>query len=268
MDATDPDFWRRRLVLDESLALPLYHQLKQRLRSVASKLDSNDPLPSERELCEWSGVSRVTVRRALADLIQEGYLVARRGRGTFVAPRRATTSLDRPAGFTETMRRLGHVPSTRVVAAEETLDPHIGRLMELPPDQPVYAIERVRLLNGEPCMLELAHVPANIAPGLLDEDLTGSLYTILHDRYGVDTAGGTESIVAVRATSKVANLLQTGIGDPILQTVRFTRAGDGMLIEYTIRHARADMCSFTVSLSGGSELSDRSSYAQAVRRFA
>lgn len=268
MDATDQEFWRRRLVLDDDSAIPLYHQLTQRLRSIASKLGPSHPMPTERELCEWSKVSRVTVRRALGDLIQEGHLISRRGRGTFVAPRRATTPLDRPTGFTETMRRLGHVPSTQVIGTEETLDPHIGALMELPAGEAVYAIERVRFMNGEPCMLELAHVPTSVAPGLLDHDLSGSLYTILREKYGIEPAGGTESIVAVPATSKVAKLLQTAIGDPILQTVRFTRAGDGSLLEHTVRHARADMCSFTVSLGGGSELSDRSTYAVGARRFA
>jgi GntR family transcriptional regulator len=166
------------------------------------------------------------------------------------------------------MRRLGHTPSTEVIAAEEALDPHLNALMELPADDTVYAIERVRFLNGEPCMLELAHVPASIAPGLLRHDLTGSLYAILRDNYGVAPAGGNESIVAVPATTKVARLLQTSVGEPILQTVRFTRSEDGALVEHTVRHARADMCSFTVSLGSGSELSDRSSYAIGARRRA
>lgn len=264
MDTIDPRFWQRQLSIDVESAVPLYHQLKERLRSIASKLRANDSLPTEREICEWTGVSRVTVRRALADLVQESVLVARRGRGTFVAPIRASTPLDRPASFTETMRRLGHTPSSQLVSAEECHAPHLLTVLGREPGESIFRLVRIRYMNGDACMLEQAHLPAALVPDLLSSDLTGSLYSILQSRYDIAPAGGTESIVAIAAPQSIAKNLEIAPGEPVLQTARTTRMQDGTLLEYTIRYARADLCAFTVTLGKGSELGDRSSVGRRV----
>ena len=120
---------------------------------------------------QLAGVSRATARRAIADLAQEGLLVARQGRGTFTAPRRVEAVLGRrPAGFTEAMRRLGRTPSTRVLLAETVrADAGLADRLQVPEGAGVHLVERLRLVDGEPAMVERAHLPADLVPGLLDQ---------------------------------------------------------------------------------------------------
>src|SRR5919108_4411396 len=145
---------------------PLYHQVREQLRALTAGLDAHQVVPSETELMAEHGVSRATARRAIADLIHEGVLYARQGRGTFVAPPRVLTGLDRPAGFTETMAALGRVPTSRVLDVGRVRPgAQVATALRLAASEEVYAIDRLRLLDGEPCMVERAHVPAALAPG-------------------------------------------------------------------------------------------------------
>ena len=237
---------------------PLYHHVRERLRALAGELDAHAALPSETELMTAHGVSRATARRAIADLIHEGVLYTRQGRGTFVAPPRVLTGLDRPAGFTETMTALGREPASRVLdVARIRPGAQVAAALRLGAREEVYAIERLRLLDGEPCMVERAHVPAALAPGLDEHDHTGSLYMLLEREYGLVPAGGQEVIVAVNAERDVARLLDIPLAAAVLVTVRTTVDARGVPFEHTHRDARGDLCSFRVSLDGESAFADR-----------
>jgi GntR family transcriptional regulator len=252
--------WARRLRLEPAAAVPLYHQLRERLRAAARDCEPDAALPSEKEIMRLAGVSRATARRAIADLAQEGLLVARQGRGTFTAPRRVEAVLGRrPAGFTEAMRRLGRTPSTRVLLAETVrADAGLADRLQVPEGAGVHLVERLRLVDGEPAMVERAHLPADLVPGLLDHDLGGSLYDLLQLRFGLAPAHGSESIVAVNADQRMARLLLVPAGAALLATARSTRTASDRELEYTIRHARGDRCSFFVELrDAASMLSDR-----------
>ncbi|NGN62333.1 GntR family transcriptional regulator [Streptomyces sp. A7024] len=256
------DDWAHRLAVSPGAAVPLYYQLRERLRAVIAECDPDTLLPSEKALMDYAGVSRATVRKAIADLVQEGLLATRQGSGTYTAPRRIPTELGRrPAGFTETMRERGRRPSTRLLSGQTVpAAPDIAARLGIPAGEPVVEIERVRLLEDEPCMLERAHIPARLVPGLLDQDLTGSLYDLLGGDYGLAPAEGSESIVAVNADHRLARALNVPVAAALIATARTTRTAEGTGLEYTIRHARGDMCSFTVPLTGGagSTLTDRS----------
>lgn len=257
---TPPTDWGRRLRLEPAAAVPLYHQLRERLRAAARDCEPDAALPSEQEIMRLAGVSRATARRAIADLAQEGLVVVRQGRGTFTAPRRVEATLGRrPAGFTETMRRLGRTPSTRVLLASTVrADAAMADRLQVPEGAGVHVVERLRLVDGEPAMVERAHLPADLAPGLLDHDLDGSLYDLLRLRFGLLPARGSESIVAVGADQRMARLLEVPVAAALLATARSTRTASDRELEYTIRHARGDRCSFVVELRDAANmLSDR-----------
>ena len=252
--------WPARLAVDPRAPTPLYHQLRERLRAVAASGAAGTLMPTERALTEYAGVSRATARKAIADLVQEGLLITRQGSGTYTAPVRVPTELGRrPAGFRETMVRLGRRPSSRVVDAQ--LVPATAGVAErlgVAEHAPVVELERLRLLDGEPCMLERAYLPAELVPGLLGLDLTGSLYEVLGSAYGLRPATGTETIIAVNADAHLARTLNVPVAAALIATARTTRTDRDVRLEYTIRHARGDMCSFSVALSDTSVLADYS----------
>lgn len=247
---TDID-WARRLALEPGAAVPLYYQLRERLRAVIADCAPDTPIPAEKDLMAFAGVSRATARRAIGDLVQEGLLVARQGSGTYTAPLGVAAELGaRPAGFTETMARLGRKPTTRVLEAKSRPCPAaVAPTLGLDAGAEIVFLERLRLLDGEPCMIESAHLPAELVPGILDEDLTGSLYGLLRLRYGLSPASGRETIGAVNADYRLAGLLHVPIAAALLATSRTTATEAGLPLEYTIRHARGDLAVFSVELN-------------------
>ncbi len=225
------------------------------MRALASKLVASARFPSETEVIAATGLSRITVRRALADLTQEGVLYTRRGRGTFVAAEPDEEALQAPEGFSRVMTRLGHVPSSIVRSAiGATATQEIANHLGLAEDDSIIVLERLRLMSGKPCMLEIAHLPASLVPGLLEHDLSGSLYDLLASEYGLTIASGTERITAVAATRAIAAVLDVEAHTPLLSTVRITWTESGYPIEYTRRTARADLMAFRINLGPGSWL--------------
>jgi len=259
--------WQQALTVAPGSGLPLYHQLRERLRAAIRATAPDTRLPPEKDLMAWAKVSRATTRRAIADLVQEGLLVAHQGRGTFTAPHRVPAGLGRrPLGFTEAMTRAGRTPGSQVL--EQTVVPATGevaRQLEVPEGSDVVVVERLRLIDGEPAMLERAHLPAGLCPGLAGRDLTGSLYQLLRAHYGLAPARGEESILAVNADHRLARALRVPVAAALLATTRTTRADGGARLEYTLRHARGDLCSFFVELRNSSSvLSDQSLAASAL----
>jgi GntR family transcriptional regulator len=252
--------WPARLAVDPKAPTPLYHQLRERLRAVAAACAADTLMPTEKALMGYAGVSRATARKAIADLVQEGLLVTRQGSGTYTAPVRVPTELGRrPAGFSETMVRLGRRPSSRVIEAQIVpATAGVAERLGIAEYAPVVELERLRLLDGEPCMLERAHLPAGLVPGLLARDLTGSLYEVLGSAYGLRPAAGSETIIAVNADAHLAQILNVPVAAALIATARTTRTDSDVGLEYTIRHARGDMCSFSVALSDTSVLADYS----------
>jgi GntR family transcriptional regulator len=248
--------WARRLAVEPGLAMPLYYQLRERLRIAVRDCPPDSPLPTEREIMAYTGVGRATARRAVADLVSEGVLVTRQGSGTYVAPLRVPTELGRrPQGFTESMTRLGRRPTTTVLEAEViTVPAELAERLGLAAGAKATMVERLRWLDGEPCMVERAHLPTDLVPGLLEHDLTGSLYDLLRLHYGLVPALGEESIVAVNADHRLARLLDTPVAAALLATSRATRTEGGTRVEYTLRHARGDRCAFLVAFDASAGL--------------
>lgn len=251
---TDPDRPSRSISLDREGPLPLYYQLREHLRGIARDLGPGVLMPSENEMITLTGVSRATVRKAISDLVHEGLLHAHRGRGTFTA-NRFQTPLDRPAGFTETVRQLGRRPSSQVLSVERTqATPDAGARLQIPTGADMFVIERLRLIDDEPAMHERLHVATELAPRITDADLGGSLYELLALDYGLVPVRGTETIIAVNADHRLARILDVPVASALLATTRVTATAAGTPIEYTLRHARGDMCSFAVQLGDGSQL--------------
>lgn len=244
-----------RLNLDRGAPVPLYYQLREHLRELAQALGPDVLMPSENELIAHTDVSRATVRKAVADLVSEGVLRSVRGRGTFTAQHRYETALDRPVGFTESISRLGMRPSSRVLSVERVQSTaESATRLGIERGEDMLVIERLRLIEEEPAMLERMHLPASLVPSVPRRRLEGSIYELLRSEYGLTPARGTETIFSVNADERLATLLDTEPGSALLTTIRTTETRDGAALEYTLRHARGDTCSFVVALNEGSAL--------------
>jgi GntR family transcriptional regulator len=158
------------------------------------RLGVGTAIPSERQLSVDLGVSRLTVRAALDDLAREGYVVRRRGSGTYVQQPKISQELTMTS-FSEDMRRRGMVPGSRTLSMTTILaGARMGRFLQVSPSEPILVIKRLRLADGETMAIETLHLPQGRVPGLNAKDLTGSLYALFEERYGIHISSGTQAI--------------------------------------------------------------------------
>jgi GntR family transcriptional regulator len=200
-------------------------------------------LPPERELAERLDVSRSTLRLALHDLERAGVVVRRPGRGggTFVAAPKVERDLGSFAGLGEYIRRQGLVAGARVLAVALTsADASAAGALRLGPGEPVVAVTRVRLADGEPIALERSSFPADRFPGLAEQALGGSLYDLLRERYGEAPSRAVERIEPVAADEETAALLDVPPGTPLLAIERVAYTQDGEPVEYATDLFRGD----------------------------
>lgn len=195
---------------------PHYHRIELALRARIARSAPHDPLPSEPELAREHGVSRMTARAAVTNLVTAGLAYRSPGRGTFVAVPAAPRRADNLVRFSDEMRRQGRTPSSRMVhaALRPATAGETARLL-LRPGGAVVAIERVRLADGTPVAVERAVFPGALA-ALLDADLAaGSLHAAV-TALGHTPTRGTATLTAAAATRADARLLGIAAGAPLL----------------------------------------------------
>lgn len=248
--------------LDPADPEPLYQQLRDRLRDTLREGWPRDrPIPSERQLMQLTGLSRMTVRQAIAELVHEGMLRRDHGRGTFVGDSRIMRALTGHASFRDIVQREGGIPRTQVVrqrvvranAAQATL-------LQVEPGEAIYDLVRLRLIDDEPVMVDYTHVPLRICPQLGAADLTGSLYDFLASACGVPAQFSSDTIEAVAAEDEVAQLLEVVVGTPLLLMRRLARTVGDIPLEITDEFVRPDRCVYRVenpSGEAGIDLVDR-----------
>jgi GntR family transcriptional regulator len=230
--------------------IPLHHQVYLDLLSAldAGEWQPGDRLPPERELTPRYGCSLITVRRALSELTREGRLERTRGRGTFVRRPTIDRDLADPRSFREEMLSRGHDPATRLVSARpESPDDAVAVALDQAPGSPSLYLERLRLADGEPLLLEQVHLPAERFPGLLASDLEqGSLYRLLEDRYQTRITRTRETLEPVLLPAREARLLQQPRGAAALLIHGVSYAEDGVPVEYSRTFVRGDRTRYYV----------------------
>ena len=204
-------------ILETESASPLYRQLMQKLRAdiAAGVYPARSRIPSEQVLCETYGVSRVTVRKALSELTQEGLLKRQQGKGTFVSGPRLFSNLKDVNSFHDACRLMGCQPGTRLIEARLVPAEDGDRERLGCREDQVVEIVRLRLADGQPVMLEANRFPLACA-WLMEEELSGSLYGLL-EGHGLAARRGIHEISLTYATAAQAKLLQTEPGSALLQ---------------------------------------------------
>ncbi len=170
-------------------------QTRDRVFELVEQLGVGNAIPSERQLSTNLGVSRLTVRAALEELVREGYLVRRRGSGTFVSEPKIAQELTLTS-FSDDMRRRGMRPASRTLSLETTMaGAYLGRCLHVSPSERIVVAKRLRLADTETMAIETLHVRESLVPGLTPRDLEeGSFYDLLENRYGISIAGGVQTI--------------------------------------------------------------------------
>ena len=230
--------------------VPLHHQVYLDLSAAldAGELAPGDRLPPERELAEQYGCSLITVRRALSELAREQRLERTRGRGTFVLRPRLEIDFGGSKSFTSDMQSRGHDPETRLVAARaESAGEAVATALNLELGSPTLYLERLRLADGEPLLLEQVHLPAQRFPGLLASDLEhNSLYDVLTERYGTRIVRAREAIEPVMLRAREARLLNQAPGRPALLVEGIAFTADGVAVEFARSFVRGDRTRYYV----------------------
>lgn len=241
-------------VLDRSAPVPLYYQFKQWLSAgiLAGDLAPGARLPEESELCERLGVSRGVVRQAMTELCYEGLIYRQRGRGTFVsAPKTAEGLISGLRGLADDAAERGQAVESKVVLLREVpAAQQVARSLGLPPGAPVIELERVRALDGEPHVLVMTYLPAALAPGLAERDLSGSasLYQILREEYRLPIVASRRRVEAAAAGPREAHLLGIKRGDPLLVLRSIGYTTGRRPLDYFIAFHRGDRSAFEVEL--------------------
>jgi GntR family transcriptional regulator len=217
---------------------PLYRQLKDRLlrELEVGTRKAHSQLPSEREWVKKLGVSRITVRQALMELVQQGYLYTVPGKGFFVGERKDARELNAFLSFTAASEARGETPSSKVLEAR--LAPASGPIahdLGIAPGAEVVHLERLRLTNGVPVMVQQSLLPHARCPGILGKDLAKlSLFATLQDAYHLTLVRAETTIsarLADRAEKKALGLEDPGV---VLVVDQLSYASDGLPVERTV----------------------------------
>ncbi len=223
---------------------PLHAQIREALRDriLDGSLRAHDRLPSESELIDEFGVSRITVRRALGDLEGERVIFRLPGKGSFVSKPTPVQSLARLEGFAEAMSAQGFEIVNRVLSVKRIAAPaDVAERLELPPGAPVTELRRVRLLNRAPVSLDVSYVSAAIGDRLAREDLaTRDIFLILENDYGIALGHADLHLDATAADAALARHLRLERGAPVLHVERLTHTAAGKPLDFEHLYYRGD----------------------------
>ena len=227
---------------------PRYIEIANHLRSLVARSQPGDRLPSDAELCEQFGVSRMTARQAVTLLVNEHLIDRKRGSGSFVSHKRVPRALGSPLSFSESMRLRGKEPTSRVLRAGPIpLSPEDAESLGLSTDAPAIVLERLRLADGVPMAVERAVIPATGAE-ILDEDLTtGSLHTAFERQGRIPTRARAE-VGARTASGRERDLLDLPTHGVVLTETRTIFDQDDKPLEHTTTFYAAERYMFTAML--------------------
>lgn len=223
---------------------PIYDQLVEILRQkIENEMTPNDKMLSERGICDQYGVSRTTVRLAMAELEHMGYIYKRHGKGTFVAAiNKNSQNLMDSYSFTDHMKQLNKIPSTKVLSFEilESTK-YFAENLGITSGEKMIKIRRLRLADGLPMMLERTYLPMREFAGLTEDEVSKNpLYEIFRDKYGEVIKVADEEFSASILSEEEANLLEVPLDSACLKLLRTTYNNDNRVIEFTLSVARSD----------------------------
>lgn len=228
---------------------PLYVQVAEQLRAAVDEglLRPGDPFENEVALAARLGLSRPTIRRAIAELVAQGLLLRRRGAGTIVANRQIHRRAEL-SSLHDDLSRAGEAPLTRVLSLTRASDARAAAALGLPAQEPLWRLHRLRTAGPRPFALMTNWLPVAELPDADEDALTGhGLYALLRER-GIRPVVARQSIGARRADAAERRLLDLGRSDPVLTMTRAAFDAAGRPVEFGDHIYRADSYTIDVTL--------------------
>jgi len=239
-------------IVNTESRIPKYLQIEGWIEEMITKgrFQIGDRLPSEAKLSALCGVNRNTIRQAISELANRGLLATKNGVGTFISsriPQTARYSLDHISSFVEDVREAGYEPRTKLIAKDviETTEEISDKLM-LGTSPKAIQIVRLRMGDQIPFILERSHLPYEEFKEILDMDLTGSLYHLLADHFGIELDRSVQNFRAVLLTGIEARLLKVPQRVPGIFLESIIYDARGMAVELLQSHYRGDKYVFQV----------------------
>lgn len=236
--------------LDDNSPIPLYYQLeniiRKRIEEGIYKLD--EQISSERKLSEELNLSRMTISKAINNLVEEGVLYRKRGQGTFVSKKKVDFFPGLMA-FTEIMKNKGMKPSSKVISQSIIMpDKHLCEKLQILENEKVIFTQRLRLADNEIINLEKSYIPYSLCPKLLEVELSvESIYKLLTvEGYKPSTAE--QEVQAILSNNELSELLQINVDEPILKRKRITYSKN-TAIEYTLNYYRGDVYTMVMTIN-------------------
>jgi GntR family transcriptional regulator len=226
--------------IDRSIPIPLYYQISQILRREIEigKYKPGENIPVEEELQTRFGVSRATIRQAVADLVYGGLLERKRSKGTMVTQGRLEAILGDLASFTNEMMRTGVNLTSKIVDFKHIPSPaSVADMLQLPVNEPVAMMERVRYVDGKAIAVEHWYAVLKYFPGLSsklfkDSGMEQSTYYILMNTYNLKITSALDTVSPVAIEAREAKMLDVAPGEPALLRTRVSYSSDGHPVTY------------------------------------
>jgi GntR family transcriptional regulator len=248
--------------LDKDLPVPLYHQLQEILRAEIEgrRWRADEQIPTESQIAERYGVSKITVRQALQRLAELGFIRREQGKGTFVERRKFDEGPRELTSFTEEMRLHDLAASSQILyQGVEPASAKVADALGLPIETPVFVLRRVRLAGGERMSIQTARIPAAFVPGIeVSEDV--SLYEVLQGRFQLYATRARETYFAATADEGIGSLIGLAVGAPVFKVERVTLLANERPFEFVQSVVRGDRYSIVLDLikPGGATAEGRS----------
>jgi GntR family transcriptional regulator len=234
----------------EDSPVPRYHQiatyLVSQLRSGA--MSSSERLPPEEELARQFGVSRSTVRQALASLERDGLVVRRRGLGTFLTPKALALVSRKLTGFSWNAFLGAEKVSVRVLEKARVAAPQsVAPFLELEPGAEVVRFKRLRRAGGKPFSFVINYIRAEVGERVSSRRLkTRTMFQVLREDLGLALGRVRQTVEVGRADAETARVLEVAVGDPVLDVVTLLWLEDGTPLEWVLTHFREDRYCYSV----------------------
>jgi GntR family transcriptional regulator len=241
-------------LVDKDSKVSLHIQLMKIIRDMinSGELKAGDSIIPERELCAIQNVSRMTVNKAIVNLVNEGFLYRVQGKGTFVSATKQRNRFSSMKGFTEVMKEKGIHIKTDILSFEENeQDEYIRQELKIQNENEIiYRVERLRYIENEPFGIEISYIPKSICKNLRkDLETNKSLYSILNENYNYKMERAEQVIEPIMLSKQEANLLKQRKGTLALKLKRTSYIEGNIPVEYTISIFRSDKYQYEISLN-------------------
>ena len=243
-------------MLENDIAIPLYSQLKDRIISAINndELKYGEKIPTEIEIMEQYNVSRITVRRAIEELVEEGYLIKKQGKGTFVIKNKIERKLTysykntQPISFTKELELNNIIPSAQVIDLK-IIDPieEFNKMLNINLNDKLIYMKRLRLANNIPTAIEINYFSYTYFEELFNKNLTGSLYKILEEDFKVFPNKNLQlELEVVKANDEQSKLLNIPISEPLFLFFGITADNNNNPIHIAKRYLIASKYKFSL----------------------